>query len=332
MKLLSIAIPAYNVEQYLKDAIAPYLELKAKEDIEILIVNDGSKDGTLQLAKQYEEQYPEMIKVIDKENGGHGSAVNAGIVHAKGKYFKVVDGDDWIDTEVLDKILERLISLDVDMIATGFMVIYEETGQKEEVHINKVGYGKEYHFLDICENIEHIGMHSIIYKTKILQENQIRLDEHCFYVDVEYDLFPLKWIDTVIFYDDLLYQYRVGRPGQSVSMQSMVKNRENHDRVIRSIMRWIEKEDLLEPIRHYAEKRLGGMIDIQYLVLFDVGTGKKEKEELIQYDTWLKNSNRKLYDSVTQRKILLMRRTGFRNYYLVKLLYKLSGKKIEYIK
>ncbi len=332
MKLLSIAIPAYNVEKYLKDAIAPYLVLDAKGSLEVLIINDGSKDSTLQLAKQYEEQYPEMIRVIDKENGGHGSAVNAGIVHARGKYFKVVDGDDWVDAEVLDKVLKELVSLNVDMIATGYTVIYEETGQKEEVHISKVEYGKEYRFLDICENIEHIGMHSIIYRTKILQENQVRLDEHCFYVDVEYDLFPLKWVDTVIFYDDLLYQYRVGRPGQSVSMQSMIKNRNNHDRVIRRIMEWAEKENLLEPIRHYAEKRLEGMIDVQYLVLFNAGTGKKERKELVRYDTWLRKSNRSLYDSVTQRKVLFMRKTGFWSYYFVKLLYKLSGKKIEYIK
>lgn len=332
MKLLSIVIPAYNVEKYLEDAMAPYLDLEEAEKLEVLIINDGSKDQTLKKAKEYAEQYPEFVKVIDKENGGHGSAINAGIVHAEGKYFKVVDGDDWVDGEVLAKYLKRLESLEADMVAAGFTIVYEETGQKEEVHIPDVEYGKLYRFQEICKNIAQIGMHSIIFKTKILKNNGIRLDEHCFYVDVEYNLFPLKWVDTVVFFDDLLYQYRVGRPGQSVSMQSMIKNRENHDRVIRRIMAWIKTEELPESVESYAEKRLAAMADIQYLILFDMGTGKKEREELKRYDTWLKNENQKLYDSITQRKVLLMRRRNFQNYYFVKLLYKFSRKKIEYIK
>jgi len=332
VKLLSIIIPSYNVEKYIKDAIAPYLELDFTKRIEVLIVNDGSKDNTLQLAKQYEEQNPNMIKVIDKKNGGHGSAINAGIEHAKGKYFKVVDGDDWVDAKVLDKLLDSLASLDVDMIATGYTIVYEGMKEKEEIHIDQVEYGKEYQFLDICEKIEHIGMHSIIYRTQILKENRIHLDEHCFYVDVEYNLFPLKAVRSIVFYDELLYQYRIGRLGQSVDIQSMIKNRENHHKVIKRIMHWINTEDLEKPVKHYAEKRLEGMIDIQYLILFCAGTGKKEKEELVGYDTWLKKNNRKLYNAVNQKKILLMRKMDFRNYYIVKFLYLLTGKKIKHIK
>ncbi len=332
MKVLSIIIPAYNVEKYLADAMAPYLALEEAEKLEVLIINDGSKDHTLQKAKEYAERYPEVIKVIDKENGGHGSAINAGILHAEGKYFKVVDGDDWVDEEVLAEFLKRLEYLEVDMVASGFTIVYEETGQKEEVHIQNVEFGKQYQFPKVCENIGHIGMHSIIYKTEILKENGLCLDEHCFYVDVEYNLFPLKRVDTVVFFDELLYQYRIGRPGQSVNMKSMIKNRENHERVIRRIMDWIKTEELSEPVKSYAEKRLAAMADIQYLILFDMGTGKKEREELKKYDMWLKNENRKIYDSITQRKVLLMRKRNFKNYYLVKFLYKLSGGKIEYIK
>ncbi|MCI8466475.1 MAG: glycosyltransferase family 2 protein [Lachnospiraceae bacterium] len=332
MKLLTIVIPAYNVEKYLNDAISPYLKLNFVKYLEVLIVNDGSKDRTLQLAKEYEKKYPDFIKVIDKQNGGHGSAINAGIERATGKYFKVVDGDDWVDANVLDKLLGSLETTESDMIATGFVIIYEDIKQKEEVHICNVEYGKEYQFSDICGRIDYIRMHSTIFRTKILQDNHIRLDEHCFYVDVEHDLFPLKWIKTVVFFDDLLYQYRIGRPGQSVNIKSMIKNRENHDRVIKRIIDLIRDDTLPKSVKDYMEKKLENMINIQYSILFAMKAGKKERQELMEYDEWLKKNNRELYNSITQKKILLMRKMKFWNYYFVKLLYKLSGKRIDYIK
>ena len=106
MKYLTFAIPCYNSAEYMSHAVESILI--GGEDVEILIVNDGSQDETLQIAKQYEEKYPDIVRVIDKENGGHGDAVNAGLRNATGKYFKVVDSDDWVDEQSLRKIMETL--------------------------------------------------------------------------------------------------------------------------------------------------------------------------------------------------------------------------------
>ena len=92
MKTLSITVPCYNSQEYMRNCVDSLL--KGGEDVEILIVDDGSKDDTLKIAKEYEEKYPTIIKAVDKENGGHGDAVNSGLTHATGKYFKVVDSDD----------------------------------------------------------------------------------------------------------------------------------------------------------------------------------------------------------------------------------------------
>ena len=86
MKIVSFAIPCYNSAAYMDRAVESIL--KGGEDVEIIIVNDGSKDATSEIAHRYEEQYPDIIKAVDKENGGHGDAVNAGLSHATGKYFK----------------------------------------------------------------------------------------------------------------------------------------------------------------------------------------------------------------------------------------------------
>ena len=106
MKYISFAIPCYNSAAYMDRAVESIL--KGGEDVEIIIVNDGSKDDTSKIAHEYEEKYPTIVRAVDKENGGHGDAVNAGLDHAEGKYFKVVDSDDWVDEEALYKILDVL--------------------------------------------------------------------------------------------------------------------------------------------------------------------------------------------------------------------------------
>ena len=110
MKYISFAIPSYNSQEYMSHAIESILV--GGEDVEIIIVNDGSSDDTSKIAHEYEEKYPTIIKAVDKENGGHGDAVNSGLTHATGKYFKVVDSDDWVDAEALQKILEFLKKLE----------------------------------------------------------------------------------------------------------------------------------------------------------------------------------------------------------------------------
>ena len=93
MKYITFAIPCYNSQDYMERAVESVL--KGGKDVEIIIVNDGSKDGTEEIGKRYEREYPDIVRVISQENGGHGEAVNTGLLHATGKYFKVVDSDDW---------------------------------------------------------------------------------------------------------------------------------------------------------------------------------------------------------------------------------------------
>ena len=143
MKYISFAIPSYNSQEYMSHAIESILV--GGEDVEIIIVNDGSSDDTSKIAHEYEEKYPTIIKAVDKENGGHGDAVNSGLTHATGKYFKVVDGDDWVDTKALEHLLEIMEQSNSDMIATGFVIVCQDVDQKEVIHVENVDYGKEYH-------------------------------------------------------------------------------------------------------------------------------------------------------------------------------------------
>ena len=133
MKLLSVTIPCYNSAAYMRKAIES--ALAGGDDIEILVINDGSSDDTPEIAAEYSRRYPGIVHAINKENGGHGSAVNVGIQQARGLYFKVVDSDDWVSQsayiQILDKLKELLKSgKSIDMFVSNF--VYEKEGEKRK--------------------------------------------------------------------------------------------------------------------------------------------------------------------------------------------------------
>lgn len=228
MKLLSFAIPCYNSEAYMKKCIESLLP--GGEDVEILIVDDGSKDGTAQIADEYQAKYPTIVKAIHKENGGHGSAVNAGIENATGLYFKVVDSDDWVKESAYQKILDTLRELTggerpLDMLISNF--VYEKVGEKHNKvmrYHHAVPEGVLFGWDDVRHFFkgQYILMHSVIYRTKLLRECGLKLPEHTFYVDNIYVYEPLPYVKTMYYLDVNFYRYYIGRADQSVNEQVMI--------------------------------------------------------------------------------------------------------------
>ena len=199
MKLLSIAIPSYNSQDYMEHCIESLLV--GGEDVEILIVDDGSKDMTGEIADRYAQKYPSIVKAIHQENGGHGEAVNAGIRNASGLYFKVVDSDDWVDEEAFHKILATLRELSggsrvLDMLISNF--VYEKEGAKHKKVMKYTGTLPENQMFgwDQARHFrkgQYILMHSVIYRTQLLRECGLELPKHTFYVDNIFVYVPLTY-------------------------------------------------------------------------------------------------------------------------------------------
>ena len=176
MKLLSVTIPSYNSQEYMEKAINS--ALIGGDDIEILVVDDGSSDNTLDIALKYEKKYPGIVRAIHKENGGHGSAVNTGLANATGLYFKVLDSDDWFDKESLVKVLDFLREIvtdskQLDMLISNY--VYEKPSAHKHKAINYhsaipcnefIGWKDVKHF----KMSQNLLMHSIIYRTKLLRD------------------------------------------------------------------------------------------------------------------------------------------------------------------
>lgn len=228
MKYVSFAIPCYNSQDYMAHAIESILP--GGEDIEIIIVNDGSKDRTSEIAHEYMEKYPTIIKVVDKENGGHGDAVNSGLMHATGKYFKVVDSDDWVDEEALLKVLDTIKGFvkdesEVDMVIANY--VYEKVGMTHKKVIrydNVLPENQIFKWEDIghFRLDQYILMHSVIYRTEMLKLCQLELPKHTFYVDNIYVYYPLPHVRTLYYMNVDLYRYFIGREDQSVNEKVMI--------------------------------------------------------------------------------------------------------------
>lgn len=255
--LLTVSIACYNVSNFIVQAIIPMLRSKYASELEILVVNDGSKDDTVAKVEQFiKENYTEgktpIIKVIDKENGGHGSTINKGIELATGKYFRLLDGDDYYVTSEFDKYMERLMNEDSDLILTNYVEDFAITGTTNRTrnYKNLVPYVK-YRLEDLVVGkygFDNWGplLSTSTYKTKLLKDANFKIDEHCFYVDMEYNLIGYMMADTVTYYPLDIYNYYLGRPGQSISYESFKRNILQHERVcMRVVNEFKERSNVL---------------------------------------------------------------------------------------
>lgn len=221
MKLLSFAIPCYNSKDYMEHCIESILP--GGDDVEIIIVDDGSKDETAAIADRYAAEYPDIVKAVHQENGGHGEAVNTGLKNATGKYFKVVDSDDWVDLDSYKKILDKLREFEqentqIDMLLANY--VYEKEGAKRKKVMRQTGFPRNEIFT--WSDIKHIYkghyilMHSVIYRTELLRSCGLKLPKHTFYVDNIYVYKPLPYVRTMYYLDVDFYRYFIGRDDQSV--------------------------------------------------------------------------------------------------------------------
>ena len=292
MKYISFAIPCYNSEAYMAKAIESILP--GGDDVEILIVNDGSKDRTAEIGKEYEEKYPEIVKLVNKENGGHGDAVNSGLLHATGKYFKVVDSDDWVDHDSLMKILEVLKGFEkdekeVDMLIANY--VYEKVGME---HKKVIRYNNVFPENQIVKWDEvgqfHIGqyilMHSVIYRTDMLKLCQLTLPKHTFYVDNIYVYYPLPHVRTMYYMNVDFYRYFIGREDQSVNEKVMISRIDQQIFVTKTMIDMYELRRIQsKKLRKYMLNYLAIMMTVSSILC--IRSKKQEnlekKKELWQY-------------------------------------------------
>ena len=283
MKLLSVTVPCYNSQDYMRHCVETLLP--GGDEVEILIVNDGSKDDTAAIADQLQAQYPTMVRAIHQENAGHGGAVMKGLENATGLYFKVVDSDDWVDTQVLKDLLALLRRFaqqgeGVDMVVSDF--VYDKVGARHKkvmrypfaIPQNKVLRWEE---VGSFPKGHYLLMHSVIYRTQLLRESGLDLPRHTFYVDNLFVYVPMAQVKTLYYVDKVFYHYFIGREDQSVQEGVMIRRIDQQLRVNRLMLAQVDLDQVENKrLRRYLLNYLEIITTISTVLLFRAG----DKEHL----------------------------------------------------
>ena len=331
-KTLTVVIPSYNVERYLHQTLDSFIAEEVLDEVEVIVVDDGSKDRTAEIGKEYVEKYPESFQVISKPNGGHGSTINKGIEVARGRYFKVVDGDDWVDTAEFVKLVQALSKCEADYVLTDYDQVDDQTKEKSKISFSFLAEKQIWKFEEISGKLE-IPMHALVIKTSILKENAIYIDENSFYVDVEYTLFPVPYVNSVAYFPFCVYQYRVAQVAQSVSMAGFQKHIQNHIDVTLHLCAFLqeyEKKTNNKQKRDYIANRVASMVGDQAGIFTSFSPFDRAiRQKFIEFDKEVKMRSELIYElSDSRSKVLhLLRKTNFKFYPVLAFISKMHNRR-----
>lgn len=315
MKTISFAVPCYNSADYMEKCVESLLP--CGDDIEIILVDDGStKDDTPAICDRLVEQHPDIVRAIHKENGGHGSGVNAGLAAAEGLYYKVVDSDDWLDKEAMDTIMpylreqkalvEQAQQQGASATATDLVIanyVYEKVYEGTHTTIrytNVFPTDKEFTWSQVgrFNPSQYLLMHSVIYRTQMLRDMDLKLPEHCFYVDNIFVYVPLPHVKTMRYFDVDMYRYFIGREDQSVNEKVMLSRIDQQIRITKVM---IDSVDVMaiknKRLRNYLKNYLSMMMCICSVFL---RMEKTDENEAKRADIWayLRAKDESLYHDV----------------------------------
>ncbi len=319
MKILTIAIPVYNTEKYIKRCFDSILTSDIIDDIEVIAINDGSKDNSINILNEYKLLYPNTLIIIDKENGGHGSTINSALEVASGKYFRVLDSDDWFNTKDFITLVNNLKNCNTDVIITNYTKEHIYNGISEKIIWKSLKENTIYDFDKIDINIlnkEYFVMANSIYKTDILKKSGLKLLEKTFYVDMQYNVVPIKYVNNFIYFDLDIYRYFIGRPDQSMNLKNFVKNRLNHEKVLKYLIEYyISSSDQLSSNKEkYITQILFYMLTTHYYIycVYPEKGSSSMSNEIKNFDKYLKEKDIDLYVMMNQiSQIKYNRKTKF---------------------
>ncbi len=310
-KLISFGIPSYNSQDYMEHCIETLLT--GKDKVEIIIVDDGSKDKTGEIADRYAAKYPDIVRVIHQENGGHGSGVMAALRQATGLYYKVVDSDDWVNEEALQALLKQIEkhqkeNIVVDLYITNY--VYEHVADQTQHRMGYHGIIPENRVIG-WEDVRKFPtstvllMHSLLYRREALLESGIELPKHTFYVDNVYAYQPLPKMKTLFYMDIDFYRYFIGRADQSVNMENFFKRYDQQIRVMKMMLgaySYDELKKMSKGLRRYMFHDLS-ILMLTTMLFINGGTSEKEKRKEHYHElwVWLKKNDRKLYRKIRYR-------------------------------
>lgn len=329
-KLLTVVVPVYKVEKYINKCLdSLVVPDKQMERLEVLAVNDGTPDNSALMAKEYEKKYPQTFKVIDKENGGHGSAWNRGVAEATGKYIKFLDSDDWFDNEDFSKLINRLEVCTADVIFCNLDKHYQKQGYVRHLKLSELNDGEimriaDYDWPNWHNDSKVFDFWYCTYRTSMIKSVHPLFLEKIFYDDAILFIAPMILGETFTYFDLNIYHYLLGREGQTMNISSQIAHAKDYIKVCKSMIAFAEKHNYEEDNKKkFVNMRINIYIRNTFIWLNYLP--KSEIDEAMER-TWYPYV-KEHFPYYTEPKVIKYYK--FFPYWLYKLLYKLKVKRRE---
>lgn len=302
-KILTLIIPSYNMEAYIERCLSS-LVCKQMDKMEVLVVNDGSKDRTSEIAHRFEDKYPQTFIVIDKQNGNYGSCVNKGLSIATGKYIKVLDADDIFENSNLDEFLVFLCEKDADLVINDYAFIDGQNKilSKRSFAIEPIRHNT---IDEVCTTKDFLGiaMHAITYKRSVFNGLDYKQTEGISYTDQEWKYLPMIQVHSVVYFDKIIYRYYWGRPGQTMDAKVVEKSLSHYNMIMTNRMKRLalSKFSVSKNMKSYLlhRSRLLGSFIYRATLL----RKKYPIDKLIEMDSLIEKSSPILYNALSDEKV-----------------------------
>lgn len=300
MKDITFVVPCYNAEDYMKRCLDSLLF--CGEDGEIIIIDDGSTDRTGEIAEEYAAVYPNVVKVVHKANGGHGSGINAGLTVAEGRFFKVVDADDWLEEEALERLMKCLRQQKdgVDMVVCNYVYDHLNEGRQKSVCFDNVFPEEKvcgWRDMGRFKPSQYLVMHALVFRTALLRESGVKLPAHTFYVDNLFAYKPLPYVRRILYLNVDLYHYFLGREDQSVNEESYKKRIDQQIAVTKLVADSVNLETVKDrscKLFKYMLRNISIMMSISSVYLCMIQTAEADVKRRALWN-YIKKKDTRLY-------------------------------------
>lgn len=282
--VLTIAVPIYNMELWLKKNLETYRDPRLCNRLEVLCVNNASEDSSKTIAENFCREAPDIFRLIDRKVDDYGAAVNDALAMAGGAYFRIVDADDWVDTKELIKLVDVLETCSADVVLTDYQIVNMQTGAMKPVRASEKGieYKQIYTTLDAPMKTMP-SIHSTTYRTALLRDNHFSMQNGIFFVDEEYVILPYLHVRTVLYYPYDIYRYQVANPQQSMSPGNRARLHLHREKVLRRLIaeyHTAERQRVDGQAMNYCRKRIGRGVGDHFTTLYMYIKDRKEGRNL----------------------------------------------------
>lgn len=243
MKTLTIAIPAYNMEWCLEKNLLTYCSETLRGRLQVIVLNNASEDATREIAERLRADHPDIFLVANRDSRGYGSSINEALRMAEGKFFRVVDADDWVDTGELERFVSELEACEADIVQTDYTIEYMI--QETSVPVTAAEKGAAYNevYRDFYWPIRTLpSIYSTTYKTELLRTFGFSMQDKVFFVDEEYITIPFLYAKDVVYLDANVYHYLVQNPSQSTSPKNRGKYASHREAVLKRLLKIYTEE------------------------------------------------------------------------------------------